>query len=520
MSKSKRALIYGRLSPSPKGQEAKGGNLDQQVSLSRAICDRNGWEVVDVITEVDTSATSSKPRKGWQEVVRRIEAGDVDVVVGRHYDRLYRRVSDLEQLVTLVERHGVRLVAAEAGDDGLDLTTATGRAQARYMAVGAALETDIKRERQVRGHERRAEAGRPWWNARPFGFERNGEHREDEAELLRAAYGDILDGHSLYGIAQRWNRDGVKTPKDNAWRSSNLRTVLVNPRNAAIHTYRGQETGQEATWEPIVSEEVYRAAVRLLSAPERRPEGSGGKRKGLLTYVARCGKPGCHGRMTRLLSKPRADGSRDPMYTCRHCRGTRIPADWLDNYVIWSVVMRTRADDWLDTLAPQPVEGADERAADLRVEKAALESRKEGLAEAFTDGEIDRAALRAGSEKANKRIAEIDAELQTLVIERVSREHVADDIEYLFHLFALDKQDTAEHDRLRSIFDAVIERIEVLPRGKGKRAPEPTDVRITFRDGREFRPTQRSAPAQQSPSPVWEQARAEIEREREAASRA
>jgi hypothetical protein len=265
-----------------------------------------------------------------------------------------------------------------------------------------------------------------------------------------------------------------------------------------------------------VSEEVYRAVVRLLSTPERRPEGSGGKRKGLLTYVARCGKPGCGGPMTRLLSKPRQDGSRDPMYQCRVCRGTRIPAEWLDNYVIWSVVMRTQAEDWLDTLTPEPEQGTEEHVAALRAERAALASRKDELAEDFTDGVIDRAAMRAGTKRANGRIAQIDDQLGRLVVERVSREHVADDVEYLFHLFAVDKQETGEHDRLRSIFDSVIERIEVLPRGKGKRVPEPADVRITFRDGKEFRPIE-TRPRPESPaSPAWAQARADVERERPA----
>lgn len=37
-----RAIIYARLSPTPRGEESKGGNLTQQVELSQALCDRNG----------------------------------------------------------------------------------------------------------------------------------------------------------------------------------------------------------------------------------------------------------------------------------------------------------------------------------------------------------------------------------------------------------------------------------------------------------------------------------------------
>lgn len=37
-----RAIVYARLSPTPRGEESKGGNLTQQVELSQALCDRNG----------------------------------------------------------------------------------------------------------------------------------------------------------------------------------------------------------------------------------------------------------------------------------------------------------------------------------------------------------------------------------------------------------------------------------------------------------------------------------------------
>lgn len=43
-----RAIICARLSSTPRGEESRGGNLTQQVELSQALCDRNGWSVVAV----------------------------------------------------------------------------------------------------------------------------------------------------------------------------------------------------------------------------------------------------------------------------------------------------------------------------------------------------------------------------------------------------------------------------------------------------------------------------------------
>ncbi|MGY5032245.1 recombinase family protein [Streptomyces sp. 900116325] len=112
-----RAIIHARLSPTPRGEESKGGNLTQQVELSQALCDRNGWTVVEVITEKDSSASKfrvvegrkvSARGEGWRRVVELVRTGTADVVVARHYDRLYRTTRDLVELVDLAEETGPR----------------------------------------------------------------------------------------------------------------------------------------------------------------------------------------------------------------------------------------------------------------------------------------------------------------------------------------------------------------------------------------------------------------------------
>lgn len=207
-----RAIVYARLGPTPRGEESKGGNLTQQVELSQALCDRNGWTVVEVITEKDSSASKfrvvegrkvSARGEGWRRVVELVRTGTADVVVARHYDRLYRTTRDLVELVDLAEETGVHLAAAQA-QGVLDLATPSGRLAARIGAAVAENETEMRLERQVLGHQRRRESGRPFWSTRPFGFERDGTHRDEEAEALRQAYRHVLAGVSLWSIAKDW----------------------------------------------------------------------------------------------------------------------------------------------------------------------------------------------------------------------------------------------------------------------------------------------------------------------------
>lgn len=222
--------------------------------------------------------------EGWRRVVELVRTGTADVVVARHYDRLYRTTRDLVELVDLAEETGVHLAAAQA-QGVLDLATPSGRLAAHIGAAVAENETEMRVERQELGHQRRRESGRPFWSTRPFGFERDGTHREEEAEALRQAYRDVLAGVSLWSIAKVWNARELLSPHGREWRSSNLRGVLLKPRNAGIQTYsqwvekpdgrrvRVTEEIGTGNWEPIVSEGMFRALVRYLSAT-RAAEGS------------------------------------------------------------------------------------------------------------------------------------------------------------------------------------------------------------------------------------------------------
>jgi site-specific DNA recombinase len=486
-----RAVIYCRISLDATGE---GLGVARQEEACRDLCERRGWDVAEVVVDNSVSASTGKRRPGWSKVLDLIGQGSVEVVVAWQVDRMYRSLRDLEDLVDLSERTGITL-ATVSGD--LDLSTPSGRFLARILGSAARQEVEIKSVRQKAAHYQRSQAGKPWWNSRPFGFERDGTHREEEATALRLAYTDVLNGTSIYSVAVRWNKAGILTPRGNKWRSSNLRHVLMSERNAAIHTYNGDETGHAATWEPIVSEDVYRATSRLLSDPARSP-GGGGRRKGLLTGVVECSK--CGGKVLQGMSRANKAGERYRIYACRNGRCISIPAEWLESYVLRKVI--DFADQWRSTLsAPEDTDG---EVAALRAEGVALQERKQGLAELYAGQVIDGAALAAGTAKANARLAEITERLAGIATARAGID--LGDLEGLWTM--VDEMDT---DRARSIIEAVTESIRLLPRGKGARLPKAEHVEITWRKpkapGRELSPNV-ALPA--DVAAMWDEAESEV----------
>src|SRR5450631_1042780 len=94
---TKRAVIYTRIS---QDREGAGLGVQRQLEDCRALCERQGWHIVDPpLADNDISAYSGKARPGYQELLRLIEAGAVDVVVSWHTDRLHRSPRELEQYI-------------------------------------------------------------------------------------------------------------------------------------------------------------------------------------------------------------------------------------------------------------------------------------------------------------------------------------------------------------------------------------------------------------------------------------
>jgi site-specific DNA recombinase len=408
-----RAIVYTRVSLDATGE---GLGVERQEQACRSLADARGWTVVGVESDNSVSAFTGKVRPAWQRVLTLVEAGEVDMIIAWHLDRVTRSMEDIEALVKLAELHGVGL-STVTGD--IDLSSDTGRMLGRILTAVARGEVERKGARQRAGLAQRAERGRPWWSWRPFGYERDGSLRESEAAALRKAYSSILQGASVASIAAEWNGLGHVTNRGTPWRATAVRNVLLKHRNAAIRTLsqkdprnpRGPrvltEVG-EGNWTPVVDVETFRAVVRVLGRPERRTRG-GGVRQHLLTGLAVCGV--CGGTVGGN-TRNRPSGASYAVYECKtgYCLSHRM--DEVDLHVqAYAVALLSH---------PEVVErhlkrgGHGEDAAKLREELTVLQERSEEIAEMVADGEFTREQARTANARIAERTAEIESRLDKL----------------------------------------------------------------------------------------------------------
>jgi DNA invertase Pin-like site-specific DNA recombinase len=404
-----RAVVYLRQSKDVEGTRAA---VDRQAEDCNRLCERMGWQVVRVLTDNDTSATNGKPRPGYAELFREIEARACDVVVAWAQDRLLRDVREGEDLIDLVERTGVRIVTCQGGDH--DLSTPDGRLHVRMMAVIAKGEVEKKAARQRRQQQQAAQRGEAP-SRRAFGYAPGGMELDPvEAPVVREAFDRLFAGASLVSITRYLNGTGLLSVRGNTWSRKGTRYLLTSPRYAGWRVYhagKDDELRVRGAWPRIVSDEEHERAVALLADPDRKPAGHRGTaRRWLgpgLFLCGRCVEAGTtdeEGQPVTMRTGRRSSGVRT--YVCRQEAAPSRAADPVDAYVLEVIEARLSRPDVADLLA-----GATPEVGELREQAEAIRRRIDRATRDYDDEVIDGATLKAVKARRSAELAVVERKL-------------------------------------------------------------------------------------------------------------
>lgn len=457
-----RAAIYARIS---RDREGAGLGVERQEADCRALAERLGWQVVEVFADNDLSAYSGRRRPQYEAMLAAVRSGRIRGVLAWHTDRLNRRAVELENLVDLVEAHGVRIETVTAGE--IDLSTASGRLIARLLGATAQHEVDHARERMRRAKAQAAADGKYRGGPRPYGYELGRNHTlrvvESEAAVIREATRSVLAGRSLRAIARELNEQGHLTSTGRAWTYARLRDVLIRPRNAGLigtgRFDRGSGhvlEGVEARWPAIVDRDTWQACHDLLTEPSRRKQQRTAVRwLGSGIYV--CGRCGGSIRCTTVGGTHRSQkvsGRKVQRYYYRCADGNdlMIRQDFTDDHVRAVLAELVRDPRVRDAMRP---EGDDAAPAADRERRIVLVRRLEQVEADYDEDLIDARTRLRKAGKIEAELAEVDGRL-AVAAERSVASPVLD---------ALDPGQAfldAPVDVQRAILTAVL-RVEILP---------------------------------------------------------
>lgn len=395
------ACIYCRMS---EDREGGGLGIERQREDCEQLAAQLGLTIIRVYADNDLSAYSGKPRPEYQQMLDDLRAGRYGTVLAWHTDRLHRRPSELEEYIDVCEPRQIQTRTVKAG--ALDLTTATGRWQARQLGAMARFEVERMIERQRRAREQKVQRGEWSGGMRPYGWEKDGVTPiPQEIAVIREAADTVLAGGSIRALAADLNERGLYSSTGAKWDGSTLRRMLIRPRNAGILQHRGEEAGP-SKWDGALDEPTWRSLRAVLDDPARIPTRSN-VRKHLGSGLYLCGVCG-----ETLTSFSKGTG-KPAKYKCRKNDCVLRDLVLLDQWVVWHLLKRLGEPDAVEMFARQQEGGPDLGAA-----QAALEDARKGLDElaaAFGAGELDMQEWRIARAGLRKRKEEAEAVLSSAV---------------------------------------------------------------------------------------------------------
>jgi site-specific DNA recombinase len=461
------AAVYLRIS---KDEEGDREGVTRQLEDCLAECARHGWTPL-VFEDNDVSAYSGKVRTAYRQMLDAIRYGTVGAVVAYHGGRLHRSVRETEDFLDLIEKTKIRVVTIRSGEYRWD--TADGRAEIRMKAVWDRRESELMSERISRQRLQLAERGEPNpGGRRPFGFHRPGKRRrgedgkilpcptcgsldltghcEPEAEKIRQAARDVIDGVSLRSVAADLGFTHTKTKQ-----------ILTSERVAGLR--KAGTKVVKAVWEPILPTEDWEVVRSILGLPQQT--GAPRVRRHLLS-----GFLVCHACAEKLVAV-KTQGVR--RYRCENNHLLR-KADPLEEYVTDRVLAALESPELAEALHAHDSSDVDVKA--MSDEVARLEARlREAKRAWMVEGLISKKDFTDAKKEIDARLADVRAQLAARAGSRMA---VDLPIGTPRIRRAWEKGDLVQRRELISI---VVEKIVVKAAGRGVRRFDESTVEIHWR---------------------------------------
>ena len=353
MSKQKITALYERLSRDDELQ-GESNSISNQKKLLEEYAAQQGFTNCVHFTDDGISGTCFD-RPGFLDMMRQVEAGNVDYLCIKDMSRLGRDYLKVGQIMEILRQRGVRLIAINDGVDsarGDDDFTPFRNIMNEYYArdTSRKIKSTFKTKGMTGKHLTGTVIYGYLWN------ETRDQWIVDEyaAEVVKRIFAMTIDGYGPYQIAKKLSEDKIlipsaylaqhnegvnknKTFKDvYGWGSSTI-VNLLDKREYLGHTVNfktrkhfkdkkshyvpeDEWTIFENTHEAIISQETFDLAQKIRSKVRRYPDGWGeaAPLTGLL-YCADCGG--------KMYVHRTNNGKRISQYTCSQY--TKVPCGTL-----------------------------------------------------------------------------------------------------------------------------------------------------------------------------------------------
>jgi DNA invertase Pin-like site-specific DNA recombinase len=227
----RRVAAYARVSTDSEEQLT---SYEAQVDYyTRYITERDEWEFAGIYTDEGISATSTKRRDGFNEMVGDALAGKIDLIVTKSVSRFARNTVDSLVTVRKLKEKGVEIYFEKESIYTLD---SKGELLITIMSSLAQEESRSISENVTWGQRKRMADGKVSLPYKRFlGYDKGADKlpaiNEGEAGTVRLIYRLFLEGGTPHSIATRLTKMGIPTPAGGArWHSGTVKSILTNEK--------------------------------------------------------------------------------------------------------------------------------------------------------------------------------------------------------------------------------------------------------------------------------------------------
>lgn len=227
----RRVAAYARVSTDSEEQLT---SYEAQVDYyTRYIQSREDWEFVSVFTDEGISATNTKHREGFKQMIEEALAGKIDLIVTKSVSRFARNTVDSLVTVRELKAHNVEVYFEKENIYTFD---GKGELLITIMSSLAQEESRSISENVTWGCRKRFADGKVSMPYSAFlGYEKgeDGEPRivEKEAKIVRLIYKMFLEGKTPTYIAKYLTTENLPAPRGGSrWSPSTINSILRNEK--------------------------------------------------------------------------------------------------------------------------------------------------------------------------------------------------------------------------------------------------------------------------------------------------
>ena len=333
-----RVAAYCRVSTD--GDEQLGSFESQKAYYEQKIKQNKEWVSAGIFADEAITGTKVDKREGFQEVIRKCQNGEIDMILTKSISRFSRNTQDIIKYVRMLRDRNIAIVFEKENINTLDMN---GEMLLTILSSLSQGEVESLSENVKMGLKMKMKRGELVGFNGCLGYDYHPDTKsitvnEQEAETVRFIYDMYLQGYGSSTIAKRLTEMGVKNKRGTVeWHDHGVMGIIKNEKYKGdillgktftvdpISKRRLANMGEEDRYyirdhhEPIVSREVWDKAdeIRLKRVKPRLMENTGNRerytRQFTFSSMLECGY--CDHKLSRR-TRHQTTTTKKPVWQC------------------------------------------------------------------------------------------------------------------------------------------------------------------------------------------------------------